>query len=568
MSRIKITRPTGWEFLWPAPFVYLVATGGFPYTVVMLALLVIWISVRSLFQTRSLWSIWPVVFGTGLGFGLSAPALLAVLEYVRGSAREIQAASAHWQWVVPAGSLPALILPCWTVKWADFATRYVPHTGIELACGLVAPVALLAGLVTNARALLRKIGWELLLLVIVLAIAMMPSTGLFRWSFRWLPFFDLILAVSAAEVLRGMDMPAPRCGLVALLIVGVTAIAMSILHATGQYAFPLTWILLTLSAVWAAWEFLFMEGRAPASRGRIALNAWMPAAVTFVSLLATYLCVPTNCGVPRYNLSQQLEQPAPLDRDRLYLSVYPSPEVAYRLETRPWPIGQTVRPGSTSLWAQLRFINGYSPIRPAGVARQFGFATHGEIDWETGKYLLTDQAGPNGELARLGVDGLALASEVDFNPSPASEWRLAVSTREGRIFYRRGPPFARVRSMESMHLQPNEQFVAAKISKIHHFRNSVEADVEVPNGARPALLGFSRPFFPGYQGSIDGKKIAVKSYRGLFPVIQVPAGTSGHLILAYRPPWLVWGRGLSLVCAALWLCCVLIASRKRRSAGC
>src|SRR5256885_13635281 len=29
-----------WRFLWPAPFVYLVVTGGFPYTVVMLVLLV------------------------------------------------------------------------------------------------------------------------------------------------------------------------------------------------------------------------------------------------------------------------------------------------------------------------------------------------------------------------------------------------------------------------------------------------------------------------------------------------------------------------------------------------
>src|SRR5947207_9671541 len=45
------------RFLWPVPFVYLVGTGGFPYTVVMLALLLVWLSLKSLAQTRSTWSI-------------------------------------------------------------------------------------------------------------------------------------------------------------------------------------------------------------------------------------------------------------------------------------------------------------------------------------------------------------------------------------------------------------------------------------------------------------------------------------------------------------------------------
>src|SRR6266705_602317 len=60
---------TKWRFLWPAPFVYLVVTGGFPYTVLMLALLLAWLSIKSLAQTRSIWSILPLGFGTLLGLG-------------------------------------------------------------------------------------------------------------------------------------------------------------------------------------------------------------------------------------------------------------------------------------------------------------------------------------------------------------------------------------------------------------------------------------------------------------------------------------------------------------------
>src|SRR5436305_7189436 len=85
-----------WRFLWPAPFVYLVVTGGFPYTVLMLLLLIAWLVLKSLAETRNIFSVVPVLFGVALGFGLSAPAWLAILDLVQGSARELQQAKAHW----------------------------------------------------------------------------------------------------------------------------------------------------------------------------------------------------------------------------------------------------------------------------------------------------------------------------------------------------------------------------------------------------------------------------------------------------------------------------------------
>src|SRR5207249_10331820 len=135
------------RFLWPAPFVYLVVTGGFPCTVLMLLLLIAWLLLKSLAETRSIFSVAPMLFGVALGFGLSAPAWLAILDLVQGSARELQAARAHWQWLVPPAALPGLIVPSWTAKWVDFSTHYVPHTATELSCGLVSTVALLAGLI-------------------------------------------------------------------------------------------------------------------------------------------------------------------------------------------------------------------------------------------------------------------------------------------------------------------------------------------------------------------------------------------------------------------------------------
>jgi hypothetical protein len=551
-ARALDPRRSKWRFLWPAPFVYLVVTGGFPYTVLMLLLLVAWLAIKfatanpsrrtgggSLAETRSILSIVPMLFGVALGFGLSAPAWLAILDLVQGSARELQPAKAHWQWLVPPAALPGLILPCWTVKWADFSNRYLAHTATELACGLVAPAALISGVVWRARALVRQIKWELVLLLLVLLLSMIPTAGLFRWSFRWLPFFHLVLAICAAEALHlrpGSPVPATA----ALGLTGITAIAMLILRTTGSYAFPLTWIFLGLAAIWYLSTLLLRDSK---------FQKWPPMMITFLALLATYIWIPTNCSVPRYNFSQDLLEPEPLDPARLYLSIYPWAELTYCAANKPQPVGEVLRPGSTPMWAGLHFINGYSPIRPAGVAREFATSIHGEINPSVGGYLLSNQAGKDGELTLLGVDGIVVARELDIAPQPTSEWEAVLTTDEGRVFHRRDAPFARVRSITSINSRPEEQFATATISQINDSRNRVEADVDVPNGDRPALLTFSRPYFRGYEARLGNRKLAVTSYRGLFPMVEVPAGSHGRLTLTYRPYWLVWGSSAAIICA-------------------
>jgi hypothetical protein len=539
------------RFLWPAPFVYLVVTGGFPYTVLMLLLLIAWLAIRSVVETREILSVVPMLFGVALGFGLSAPAWLAILDLVQGSARELQPATAHWQWLVPPTALPGLILPCWTVNWVDFSSRYLPHTATELACGLVAPTALIAGLAWRGRVLVTQIKWELVLLLLVLLLSMIPTAGLFRWSFRWLPFFHLVLAICAAEVLHlrpGSQIPATA----ALALTAVTAIVMLILRTAGSHAFPLTWIFLGLAGFWCLWEILLRHSE---------FQKWAPVAITFSALLATYLYIPTNGGVPRYNFSQDLLKPAPLDSARLYLSIYPWAEVTYSVANKPQPVGEVLRPGSTPMWAGLHFINGYSPIRPAGVAREFATSIHGEINPGVGGYLLGNQAGKDGELALLGVDGIVIARELDITPQPSSDWDLFVSTDEGRVFHRRGAPFARVRSLTSIDSRPGEQFAAATVSRIDDSRNQVEADVDVPSGDRPALIAFSRPYFRGYEARLGNRKLAVTSYRGLFPIVEVPAGVHGRLALIYRPAWLILGSAAAAACVFVILLAFALRGR-------
>lgn len=507
MERACDSRRTRWRFLWPAPFVYLVVTGGFPYTVLMLALVAAWLCLKSLGQSRNVLSIWPLALGLVLGLGLSAPAWLALLDYVHGSARAVQDNSEHFQWRVPFTALPGFIFPGWTVNWADFSSRLRPHIAMELASGLVPPVALLAGLAFLRRELLRRLGWELGLLVVALVLCLLPTAGVFRWSFRWLPLVHLVMALCAAEALRGF-----------------------------------------------------------AESGKRFTNSWLAPLIAFGALLATYLWIPPNCGVPKYNLSQKLTEPAPLDSQRLYLSIYPAPEHAYRVEKQPDPFGTTVRPGSTSMWAGVRFINGYSPIRPAGVAREFDAAIHGEISPEKAATILQQESGPGGLLARLGVDGVIVANEMQLAPLPEYEWHSIGATSEGRIFHR-WDRLSPIRAVNVIDSRPNERFADAVISDIRDRRNGLEANVTIAPGERPALLAISRPFFNGYRAKIAGRAVPVSSYRGLMPLVEIPAATAGRLELAYRPPWLVAGTILAALSFAVLLVCAirgaLVVPRRR-----
>jgi hypothetical protein len=213
------------------------------------------------------------------------------------------------------------------------------------------------------------------------------------------------------------------------------------------------------------------------------------------------------------------------------------------------------------MWAGLRFINGYSPIRAAGVAREFATSIHGEINPDAGSHLLDHEAGRDGVLALMGVDGIVVAREVSIAPEPSSEWELVVSTDEGKVFHRRSAPFSRVRSVTSIDSRPIEKFVFATISQINDSRNFVEAEIDVPAGDRPALLTFSRPYFRGYKARVGHERLPVTTYRGLFPTLEVPAGTHGRLTLAYRPAWLLWGGGAAAVCGLIVVFGVLAAWR-------
>lgn len=202
------------------------------------------------------------------------------------------------------------------------------------------------------------------------------------------------------------------------------------------------------------------------------------------------------------------------------------------------------------MWAGVRLVNGYSPIRGAGVGRDFAFYTHGEIDPGMAAYLLGWEAGPTGWLATLGVDGILVGRESLLVPRPAAEWQLVHEDAEGRVYHRVRGPIPRVRSVAL----PNEKSAQAAIQLREDSRQKIIADLQVAKGNGPATIIFSRAFFDGYRADLDGKKIAVETYRGWVPLIHLPPGAHGRLTMVYRPWWLVWGGAIAGLSLLLYLC--------------
>jgi hypothetical protein len=197
------------------------------------------------------------------------------------------------------------------------------------------------------------------------------------------------------------------------------------------------------------------------------------------------------------------------------------------------------------------------------VAREFDCAIHGEVRGDQAAALLEKEGGAGGKLARLGVDGIIVAHEVQSEPQPFDEWELEDSTEEGRVFHRTGPPLARLRSVTEIDSRPNEQFAEAAVSHISNERNRLLAEVAVPPNGPPALLTVSRPFFNGYRATIGDVALKVQPHRGLFPIIEVPAGMRGPLALVYRPWWLIYGSAVSLACLAVIIAASVQAWRSR-----
>jgi hypothetical protein len=592
-----------WRSFLPAGlFLYLLIAAGWPFTVLMALLLSAWLGARTLWQRwaaaraagrpwrAALLAPWPLAAAWLVGLGLSAPAWLMLAEYAGSTLRgDTSLTHMNPSWMVPLEGWLGLAYPSHLTTWAIWSRPKI-HACTEMTGGLVPLAVLAAVLFRRRRAFLAERGWEWGLAAVVVALCVSPGLGNFQYPFRWLPFFFLVVGLLAAhglQFLRGKVGEAPNFGAwaaVLVLVVWVRTLTLytdttrvTVYHGACLLAVCLCWCLIGLRGANAA-----------------RLRPWMPGLVFLLSCYLMYVNYQPFSEVPTWRIDERMYDHPPLDPGVRYVTFFAREDVIGELY--PTTLNRGAYPGielfpcNTSMYAGVEVVNGYSPMNPRALARVFGIEGQGYFLHDGGDRLLAQEAGPDGMLQLMGVDGLILADRfLPYQPTLQSHgWRPERDVAGGRVFRRDGPPSPRVRSLDEalcdgdyndavrlltdetgrpaphVLLEPGRreaevrQFAPADVKPVEDGRNEAAADVSDPSADREALVVFSRPWYPGYVAECDGRPLPVSQLDLTLTAVRLPPGMSGRLTLRYRPRALAVGAAMTAVTAAVLVVVLLL----------
>ena len=536
-----------WRGRWiaaAAVFLYLSLTAGWPFTTLMLLLLSAWIAARRIAAGEGLRPLLSLSAAWTLGGLMALPALWMLIEYVQGSERTGGGTGLNWTWTVPMMAWPALLAPTAPTIWKSFYAD-LPHLPLELANGMAPVVMLAVGLALAPRPWRREWPWLLGLLALLAVISTLPSAGVFRWSFRWLPLFHLVLALTAAEAWQSSEGIASSRSLRWRHAGGLVAVALGTGYlALRGWSIPIFDLhMFDLAVIAAARAAIGI-----ASAARPAVTAWLPAAVTAAAIISLFLRVPPNLAVPVFPFDESFLDAAPLDRDRLHMSLYVEEDLpSARLP--PGSLGQAFRPGNSAMLAGIRMINGYSPIHPRGIGTMLPFETHGQMFPEAVRWVFAEGAGPGDVLPTIGVDALVVSKNAArIGSLPDAEWERVWSGDEADVYHRRG---VTVRSATILSPDAAAEEASRRAPLVIDGRH--RAEIDLPAAAAPRLVVFPRPWYAGWQATLDGRPIPTTAYKNVAIAAAVPANAAGRLTIAYRPAGFTLGLPIALVAALVTL---------------
>lgn len=582
------------RFLPAGFFLYLIITAGWPFTVLMAGILTVWLVLRQRALNGGWVASWPVIGAWVVGLGLSAPAWLMLLEYTKETMRG-QTSARHLtdHWTVPPAALPGVVLPSQCTTWCVYGRDKI-HMSAELGGSLVPLAFLAAALASGGWSMVRKYGWEIGLCALVLALAMLPSLGNFRWSYRWLPFFSLILALLGTHAFAHAR--AAGCTNPGIWAAGFVVAAV-VLTFTLEYLQPAITVIhsSTLAAmcfVWAISEWRMLRS-----------SVWIPCVVLVVSSWLTFAPIAPFLEVPAWNPTMA-EMPPALDPNVRYLSLHIWPDL---FEGRPNiaekpldPQDGAAIPGNFATYAGVEFINGYSPMGPLDLSVVFNFGTHGYLGGphqmeEDDRLrdaidLIVAESGPDDLLALMGVDGMMVADRFSrmIPPLERRGWERTATLPGMTVLHRKTSSKYVARSLEMAtplgdwnqvldllrqrklleipmvvyeghgpydESAPAREFAPAKVKVLSESRSRVAVEVNNPSPDQESLVVFARPWFAGYSARFNGELAPLGRAGLILPAVRLPPGASGELVLEYRPASLM--RGLK-VAAATTFCSLLL----------
>ncbi len=561
--------------LWAGILVALIFTSGWPYSCLMIMLIAAQSAGNLLSQKKPPRTALPIFWSMLLGLGLSAPAWLMLIEYSRSTVRALTQSplTLQTEFMLPSKAYLATILPSlkayWNVPW-NLGTQIVSS---DMHIGLAPVIILATAFLTLRVRLFRELTYDWLFLLILLLLASLPSLGMFRWSFRWLPLLFLqtaLVAGQADRLLRRTTSAQPRYGAMAFLLVSVVSTYSIFIDLDrSQRNLSICGSFAVLSLIW--WK---VEATHSLSRWHRHLP-WM--AVFLTSMLVGTIVFRGVPGSPRQHEAWEAEV---FDPSITYLALY-SKKHYWAVSIRVF--GPRFYPGNENMHSNLSFVNGYSPMGPTGTTRTFGLNYIGAIDRKPPRLI-----GPI--LQRMAVDGLVVWPDTsNLDLFPLDEFERVASTPDFDVYHRASAPTPPVQLIQEALLTHRSEtilgpqrskwpvietskqsqaetvkFGTAELQVIANERLSVAVDVDAGAARRAVLISFARPWFPGYRAYIDGAPAEVVRLDRMMPAVIVPAGQTSRVVLRYRPWSLVVGFMICGLTLAASSSALLIDLRKGR----
>ena len=484
------------SWLGAAVALYLLITGGAPYVVAMAAL----VALMNVVANRR--DALRIIGASALGLMLSAPAVLMLLEYFPATARSNAATMFENLWVVPVRALFAFLVPAFATEWQTFRGPMV-RAGVEMAGALVPIVALIAAARPRRRDAARTAGgtpavrWETVLAALLLILLVLPSAGPFRWPFRWLPLFHLVLAILGAIALENRK----RAWIAPVITIAIIVGTFVAFHDRREVP---RWDIDRLPRLDASRRYLAMYGLEPIITG-------------------------TNAVLLPGNL--------PMLANDEFLNGYSPMGLAALRNLFNFDVHGPMEPARAQ--SLLRFESGRNQL-----LHHFGI--DGLIVPRTLAQRNASVLAHNGWKPVAAIADCLVLHREEKLTDPLFEAALAVKTGDEQqayaaIFNRRTP------QLPVVLFTPGgvERYGRRPISGVIEARNHTSF---VVRGKGPkALIVFRRPWLPGWRATIGGREIPVLRANMAMPAIEIPADAEGEVRLVYRPRSLVIGVTLAVL---------------------
>ena len=105
---------------------------------------------------------------------------------------------------------------------------------------------------------------------------------------------------------------------------------------------------------------------------------------------------------------------------------------------------------------------------------------------------------------------------------------------------------------------------AADVEVIKAGRNKVTVKIGAGDPAKPIALAFPRPWFNGYEATLNGKPVPTRPYLKFIPLVELPPGSTGIVELRYWPMFLRLGLPLAGGSALVLLLAAIISITLRK----